>query len=301
MKKVLKWTGIVLGGLVCLVVVALAVVYGMSEYRMTRTYQVAVANLVVPTDAETIARGRHIAVTRGCIDCHGENLGGGTVIDLPPVARLFATNLTSGEGGVGTRYTDADYERAIRHGVRPDGRPLRFMPSHEFYPLSDQDVTALIAYLRSVPPVNNDPGETSIGPIARALFLAGQMYLVPAELIDHDAPRPTAPPAGPTAEYGAYLATGCVGCHGDGYSGGKIPGAPPEMPIPANITPHRETGIGGWAEADFFRAMREGRRPDGAEIDPFMPWKNFAQMSDDELRAIWLYLQSLRPKPFGQR
>ncbi|MBA2246222.1 MAG: cytochrome c [Gemmatimonadetes bacterium] len=301
MKKLLKWAGLVLGGLVGLAVLALAVVYGVSEFHMRKTYNVAAMALVVPGDSETIARGRHIAITRGCNDCHGENLAGGTVIDAPPVARLFATNLTRGEGGVAAGYQDADWERAIRHGVRPDGKPLLFMPSHEFYPLSDADASALIAYLKSLPPVDNRPGKTRIGPVGRALYLAGQMHLLPAELIDHSAPRPAAPVAGATVEYGAYLATGCVGCHGDGYSGGKIPGAPPEFPIPTNITPDRQTGIGSWTEQEFFRSLREGKRPDGSEINPFMPWKNFSQMTDEEIRAIYLYLQSLPARPFGKR
>jgi hypothetical protein len=90
--------------------------------------------------------------------------------------------------------------------------------------------------------------------------------LVPAEMIDHEGPRPTAPPPGVTVEYGAYLAVGCTGCHGEGFSGGPIPGISPDWPEAANITQDPETGIGGWTREDFYRAMREGRRPDGTEL-----------------------------------
>src|SRR5690606_25887190 len=144
-------------------------------------------------------------------------------------------------------------------GIGPDGKPLLFMPSQEFYPLSDEDLGALIAYLESLPAVDHTPGKSSVGPLGRVLFLAGQLPLLPAEMIDHDAERRATPAPGPTAEYGAYLATGCTGCHGAGFSGGKIPGTPPEFPAASNITPHEATGIGTWAEADFFRALREGR------------------------------------------
>jgi mono/diheme cytochrome c family protein len=301
MKPVLKWSARVLGGLVGLVVLALAVVYGISEARIRKSYDIQVSPLVLRTDAETVKRGRHIAVTRGCVDCHTESFGGSVFIDAPPVARLFASNLTSGDGGVGRVYKDEDWDRATRHGVRPDGRPLLFMPSHEFYPISDDDFGALVTYLKSLPPVDNPPAKNQVGPLGRVLFVAGQMHLVPAELINHAGTRPTAPAAGATAAYGAYLATGCVGCHGDGLSGGKIPGAPPEFAIPTNITPDPATGIGKWTEQDFFRALREGKRPDGSDINPFMPWKNFSQMTDDEIRAIWLYLQTVPAKAHGGR
>ena len=127
------------------------------------------------------------------------------------------------------------------------------------------------------------------------------MALLPAELIDHNAPRPTGVTPGETVEYGQYLAVGCSGCHGPGYSGGPIPGTPPEFPPAANITPDKTTGIGNWSKADFVKALREGKRPDGTDINPFMPWKNFSQMTDQEVGALWLYLQTVPPKAKGGR
>jgi mono/diheme cytochrome c family protein len=202
---------------------------------------------------------------------------------------------------VGESYTDQDWVRAIRHGIGPDRKPLLFMPSHEYNVLTDEDLSALVAYLRSVPPVDNSPAKSTVGPIGRLLFLKGDLHLLPAEIIDHDAPRPTAPVPGPTAEYGAYLSTGCTGCHGASFSGGKIPGTPPEFPPAANITPDPETGIGAWTEADFFRSLREGRRPDGSELAAEMPWQLTRQMTDDEIRAIWLHLRSVPAKAEGGR
>lgn len=302
LKRALKWTGRVLGGLVLVVFLALAGVYAVSEARMRRTYRVDPGPVAVRTDAEAVRQGAHLAVTRGCTDCHGADLGGKVFIDDAPVARLAGSNLTRGRGGVAARYAaDADWVRAIRNGVAPDGRALLFMPSHEFNPLGDEDVGALVAYIRSLPPVDSDLPAPSVGPLGRALFLAGQVPLLPAELIDHAAPRRAAPAPGVTAEYGAYLATGCTGCHGAGFSGGRIPGTPPDWKAAANLTPDPATGLGRWTEQDFVRAMRTGRRPDGSGIDPLMPWKGLASMTDTELRALWAYLRTVPAKPYGSR
>jgi len=119
-----------------------------------------------------------------------------------------------------------------------------------------------------------------------------------AKLIDHDAPVPTMPAEGETEEYGRYLVTtgGCMACHGKNLSGGKIAGGPEDPPA-TNLTP---TGIGEWSEADFFRAFREGKRPDGTDIKPFMPWQTLRQMTDSELRAIYLYLKTIPARPYGE-
>ena len=102
--------------------------------------------------------------------------------------------------------------------------------------------------------------------------------------------------------YGEYLAVGCTGCHGPGFSGGAIPGVSPEWPEASNITQDQETGIGSWGRTDFFRALTEGKRPDGTELlAEYMPWPNFAQFEADELEALWMYLTTLEARPFGER
>lgn len=301
MKRILRFAAIGVAGLLALLVVVLAAVYGISEYRFSRSYDVEPAVMALAADEATLARGRHIAITRGCVDCHSEQLDGKTFIDAPPFARLYASNLTRGRGGVGARYTDQDWVRAIRHGVAPDGKPLLFMPAHEFNVLDDEDTGALVSYLKSLPPVDNAPVENSVGPIGRFLFLKGDVPLVPAELIDHDAPRRDGPVEAPTAEYGAYLLTGCTGCHGTNFAGGPIPGTPPGFPAAANLTPDPITGMGKWSEQDFVTALRTGRRPDGRQLAEEMPWRFTAQMTDLELRAMWLHLRSIPPQEYGER
>jgi mono/diheme cytochrome c family protein len=303
MGKILKWIGIGLAVLIGLVLVLVIVVYGWSNYRLNKTYTIQPEAIPIPTDAAAIERGQHIALAIGkCGDCHGQKLEGKVFIDAPP-GFLVAPNLTSGQGGVEATFTDADWVRAIRHGVDPQGRPLLFMPAQEFNYLSDSDLGDLIAYVKSVPPVDNQPPVSYVRPLGRVLHLAGQLDLLPAELIDHTGPRPVAPEPGVTVEYGAYLANiGCHGCHGPGLSGGQIPGTPPgdpAFPPATNLTPGGDTK--GWTEADFMTAMRTGVRPDGRPIDPFMPWAAIGQMTDDELKATWLYLQSVPPKASGNR
>ena len=295
MNQMLRWIGIVLGGLVGLIVIALLAVYAITGARLSRTYQVTPEAVAVPGDAAAVERGRHLVeAVAGCAGCHGENLAGGVVIDNPPIGTVYSANLTSGRGGRGGTLTDADYVRAIRHGVRPDGKPMLIMPTNEYYLLSDKDLGAIIAYVKSVPPVDNEVPIPAIGPLGRVLFLAGALPPLPAEVIDHAGPRPTAPEVGVTAEYGGYLATFCQGCHGPDFTGGPLPGAPPDAPPAANLTPGGE--LIGWSEADFINTLRTGVAPSGRRLDESMPWREFGRMTDDELGAIWLYLQSLPAK-----
>ena len=124
MNRVIRITGIVAGSLVGLIVLLGAGVYGASSSRINRIYQVTPAALAIPTDSASIARGRHLATAFAmCTDCHGENLAGGIVADDPAFGRIVAANLTRAPSGLGSRLTDADWVRAIRNGVRPDGTP----------------------------------------------------------------------------------------------------------------------------------------------------------------------------------
>lgn len=300
MKKILRAAAWAVGVVVMLIVIAGCTLYFTSQRRLDRKWSVAAHAVTIATDSLALARGKHMAVAISkCADCHGPDFGGAQFIDAPPVARLYAPNLTRGKGGIGAAYTDLDWERAIRHAVRPNGDGLLFMPSLEFQWLSDEDLAALIAYLKSVPPVDRESVPNSIGPIGRALYMKGDLVLVPAEQVNHET-HPAAIPMSVSAEYGRYLVNvgGCTGCHGPGLSGGKIPGTPPDWKPAANLTP---AGIGHYTEEDFFRALREGKRPGNVPIDTLMPVRATRQMTDDEIRALWLYLKTVPSKPYGGR
>lgn len=291
---IIKGAGYVVGAIVICLVLAAGGLYWYTSSTFETEYDVPVDTLTVSTDSATISHGRYIARTRGCRDCHGEDFGGATVVDDPMVGTLSGSNLTPGEGGVGAGYDQDDWIRAIRHGVGPDGRPLMFMPSYEYAELGRRDLAALIAYLDQLPPVDRPRGPVRIGPMARALYVAGDLpQLVAAELVDHARPIPSAPTVDSTTAYGEYVATTCTGCHGSDLSGGPIPGAPPDWPRATNITAHPQDGLVGYDRASFLHAMRTGQRPDGRPIDPVMPFSQFREMTRVELVALWNYLQTL--------
>jgi hypothetical protein len=210
------------------------------------------------------------------------------MIDGFPFAKLAAPNLTRGTGGIGAAYSDADWERAIRHGIRPDHTPLMIMPSDAFNRLRDDEVGRIIAYVKSVPPVNNVTPPRAVYPLARMLITFGTPLLT-AEKIDHATQRNVAPPPGATLAYGAFLGESCTFCHAEnlgGQKGGGEPGAPPSPPIgPTSV-------VSRWTDAQFMQTMRTGVTPEGRKLrNEYMPWQSIGQLGDDELRAVLMFLK----------
>lgn len=274
---------------------AFGAIYGFSEQQLRRAYRLPLdPPLTLPSDSEALARGARLAhVLATCVECHGPDLGGKVFMDAGPLGVVVGPNLTTGRGGIADSLTDADLVRAIRRGRRADGRSLLVMPSEAYVHLGRDDLAALIAYVRSLPPVDREVPPTEIRLLGRALMAIGRLPILVAGKTP-DLPLGPGVPPGPTEEYGRYLAdvSGCHGCHGLDLSGGEVAG-PPGTPPASNLTPGGP--IGSWTEAAFARSLREGVRPDGAPIDDFMPWKLFAAMSDDEVHALWLYLRAALP------
>lgn len=293
MKKVFKWIGIVLGSLVGLILVLAAVFYFMGNSRLNKTYTFPADNIFVPTNAESIARGEHL-VSMLCTDCHGADLSG-VIGWFPkgPFGSMDAPNLTSGNGGVGQEYTtDEEYILAIRHGVDPDGKPIYMPAVVGFQYMSNEDLGAIIAYLKTIPPVDRITNERHFTALTSVLIGAGMFGQLPVEAVGHDS-NPTAPAAGVTVEYGQYLSAigDCKSCHGEQLAGGPHPDPSVKALVP-NLTPGGE--LGAWTEQEFSTTMRTGITPGGHEMNPdTMPWKDIGQGTDDELKAIWMYLQSL--------
>lgn len=292
MRKVLKWIGFVLGGLVGSVILAVATMLIIGGSRLNKQYDIEPATVAIPTDPDAIARGQYL-YSATCAGCHGDNLAGTPFFDDPGLGSIPAPNLTSGNGGIGSAYTDADYVRAIRHGVRPDGTPLMIMPSGAFYYFSDEDLGAIIAFMQNVSPQDQVWPAKNLSPMGRILLVAGAFgNVLQAETIDHTGPRPPAPEQGVTAAFGEYLVnTGdCRNCHGSNLTG-QQPGEP-GAPFAPNLTPGDH--LADWSAEDFIAAMRTGKSPDGHEIDNnFMPWEHIGRLTDDDLTAMHLYLQSL--------
>lgn len=271
MAKVLKSGKVIVGTLMGLLILASAVLYGIGQKEITQSYpDVAVEQLAIPTGADAIARGRHIATIWSCTKCHGDDLGGRVLTrdpligQVPFMAAIAAGNLTAGNGGIGSSYADTDWVRAIRHGVMPDGRVEAYMYGY-YWTMNDQDLGDLIAYIKQASPVDSQLPESSYGPVF-PVFAALGVFKPEAEVIDHAAVRPSDAAPGVTAEYGQYLSVLCTSCH-----------------------PTIVSELRGWNRADFVQTFHTGILPGGKSFGTTMSSRTFTELDDTELNALWLY------------
>jgi mono/diheme cytochrome c family protein len=301
-------------GLLGILAFALVGLGATAQARWDRTFDVPVPVVHASSDADVVARGRYLVFGPAhCSYCHtpqgdwarldaGEEipLVGGYAFELP-IGTFRSPNLTPDpETGIG-RYTDGQLARMLRHGVRPDGRAT--LPVMEFQDMSDEDVVAVISYLRSRPAVRNEVPAHELNLLGKAV-----MAMLIGPTAPNGTPPATSPPAGPTVERGAYLANSvanCAGCHsprsmtdgsytGPRFSGGvmDVDGDPTHFFSVPNLTPDPETGhIVGWSADQFVARFRAGKLIEGSH----MPWNAFQRMSNDDLRAIHAYLMSLDP------
>ena len=303
MSRLLKYLGMLVVAVLGLALAGGAGLWAWTNGELAEKGPVPTHEFKAPApDSAVLARGEHLtkAIAK-CADCHGADYGGFAIINDPAIGLVYAPNLTSGRGGVLAAMSDADIERAVRHGIAADGRRLVVMPSNEYQLLSDEDLGLIITYLRSLPAVDRDPTPMRIGPLARVLYATGKLPLFPADAVTHGSEVVASVTADSTVAYGKYLADGgCSGCHGAGYSGGRIPGTPPDWPPAANLTP---TGMQekNYDYAGFVKALTDGVRPDGTQIHPVMPVNATKLMTPVEMRAIWKYLETVAPKETGGR
>jgi mono/diheme cytochrome c family protein len=267
---------------------------------------VPVPTMPLSTNA-TAARGEYIVRSVAvCGHCHSADpknadgvLSGGREFHDWRIGTARGSNLTPDpETGLGA-WSEAEIVRALRNGQSRDGRLLApVMPYEWFHEMSDEDTFAVARYLKSLPPVRNEVRQSPnlIFKIGRATVLSPK----PAQ-------SSTSPAAGPSPEYGSYLAQHaglCADCHTPRkglmskpdrmrlFAGTSHP--PKGFPAnPSNLTADPETGLGRWTEDDFLRTMRTGVNPSGLQLHPFMPWHELRRMSDDDLRAIYRYLRSI--------
>lgn len=306
MKKFLKWTGILLVLLIAGLVIAVF-------SRQNLTFEAEYPNISASTDSSIIARGEYLVYGPAhCSGCHSpleyqERLAKGEKLPLEggfafplPFGKLPSPNITPDQTGIG-KMTDKDIARALRYGVGYDGRALfDFMPFHN---LSDEDLTAVISYLRTMQPVKKEipaPEWNFMGKVVKAFMI--KPVGPEGEVVKAITPDTT-------AVYGEYLANyvaNCRGCHtnrdlktgayiGEYYAGGfAMPSSlePGKAVVTRNLTPHEGTGsMFGWSQQKFITRMRQGRFVPLSE----MPWDQFNQMSDNDLKAIYAYLQTLKP------
>jgi mono/diheme cytochrome c family protein len=314
---VVKVVGLVLAALLVVALAGYAWASVAASGKLSRTYTAHTVDFPVPfplpeeevrrlqltpESARLLARdralerGRHLVESRyACMGCHGRGFGGGVMIDDPAIGRLLGPNLTGGAGSRTAGFRPADWDRIVRHGILRDGRPA-LMPSVDFQRMSDHELSDIVVLVQFQAPVDTSVPRAALGPIGKVLLATGKLVLS-ADLIatQRDAPHPVNPPeSAPTAEFGRHLAATCMGCHGQDLAGGPIVGGDPSWPPAANLTPS-PAGLGRWTSTQFARAIREGKRPDGtalrvpmSEVVPYA-----AKMSNVEVEALWMYLQSL--------
>jgi cytochrome c553 len=296
MKKVLKWIGIVLGAVILVALLGAFYLKTKFEKLDGRKFETKVTAITIPTDSTSLARGRVLTVS--CRHCHGEDFAGKAFFDDPSIGFMASANLTHSAGSATEKYTDLDWVRTLRHGLSPTGRALMVMPAENIGQASDEDLGCIIAYMKTVKPMEKAKGPTQFTTFAKILAGAGAFGdLYPYDVIKHDeVQHVTAPLKSPQADYGNYLTKfhGCRSCHGEQFNGGKHP-APTAPPVP-NITWGGHPGK--WSLAEFKSTIRNGKTPEGKSLDPeYMPWPGIGAQEDVELEAIYNYLKSLPALP----
>jgi len=307
LKKILKWAGAIL----ILFIISLSVVVATRQHLQ---FDAPYPDIRASSDSAVIARGKYLVKGPAhCADCHASpkyhdivNKGGDAPLTggrkfLLPIGVLYSRNITSDSTGIGI-FSDAQIARALRYGVGHDNRALLdLMPFHY---TSDEDLTAIISYIRTLQPVHNEvpPNEFNlIGKVVKAFLIKPVgPQTEPLKKISQDS----------SIEYGKYMATSvanCRGCHtnrnlmtgafvGQDYAGGfKIDSDIDPMNfkcVSPNITPDSTTGhLMKWTEDIFIKRFRMGKL---IQHSP-MPWGPFSRMSDTELKAIYRYLQKVTP------
>jgi mono/diheme cytochrome c family protein len=282
-----RWPGLVLSALLGLVFALLSVIGAIGLVKVYTPAGQPPQALQVNATQTMIQRGQHIAAVF-CADCHmpaGQTtLVGGQDLskDIPiPIGSLVSNNLTP--GGPLKDWSDGEILRTLREGVDPNGRKLLIMGSTNIRFMSDEDLQAVIAYLRSLPAVDHSTQTPNDQMNLLGVLIAGA-GLIP-ELPPVTSPI-TAPPKAATVEYGKYILSyqDCRGCHGADLNGGTSKVSPNGPPLRV---------VKSWTLAQFINTMRSGIAPGGYELKPPMPAKTIGLMDDDELGAMYKYLTSL--------
>lgn len=280
--KILKWTGRVVAGLVVLVLLAVGTVYAVSSWQLSHPKPAdPLPELTIPSSAQAIARGRHLAVTHGCLACHGEGMAGQVAFDQPMLGRGVAPNIPR----LYRDHSPAVIAAGIRDGIGYDGRALWMMPSEEYHYFTDDDLLALLAYIQSLPVIENDLPKASAGPVLRTLMTLGKMQnanqaiqTAPAMIYDASSE--------PQLAHGEYVArTSCTGCHGLDFRGvQRGPMITPDLVI-----------VKAYNREDFGRLLHEGVAMGERELGMMreVALESLTHMSEQEITDLHAFLQAV--------
>ena len=280
MKRLLRRAGLVLAGLATFVACAVLGAFAASEVMLRRSYPKAPVTIAAATDPGAVARGRQVALLNGCHDCHGDRMEGRLFHDEMPIVRAWGPNLTR----IAAVQTDAELDRAIRHGVAGDGRTLWIMPSEAFARLDDAEVADLLAYIRSFPQTGEDQPGLQVGPVGRLGLLLGKFDSAPALLIKEG--DVALPELGAQHARGRRLARTCIECHGADLTGREALQAP-DLTMAAS-----------YEIEDFERLLHTGIAAGDREIGLMTgaARSRFRHLSHEDVQALHEYLKARADK-----
>lgn len=279
MKRLFKWLGYAVGGFVALLLVVVGVIYVLGARVLGQSFVDVPSHPIAASDSPgAVAEGQRLATIRGCIGCHGARLDGQMFANTLLLARLPSPNLSR----LLPQYSDAELERAIRHGVRSTGGNLVAMPSSMFALLSDADLSAIVAFLRSMPPVDHPLPSRRIGPLARFGLIIGKFHVEPA-VIDHAALHAATTPTRDRIAWGRYLAlTSCTECHGP-----DLRGYPDDAPNLAVAAAYSDSAFRAFFKTGT--ALGDRKLPLMSE----MVRERFSAFTNEEVGALHGYLKTL--------
>ena len=280
MKRLLRWFGMAVVGLLAIALLALATAYLVSERIRQRQLSVPTATVPVPTDPASIEEGRRLAVVRGCFNgCHGKEAEGVVMFDEPLIACVLAPNLTESV----RKYSDAELTAIIRSGVRPDGRSTMVMPAEAFNTITDADLGRTIAFLRSLPAVEGPGPGLRLGPLGRIGLATGQFKMTVQQLAEVVPPPDGHGEAAITGRYRAR--TICAQCHGTSLRGYSTP----------DFTGPSLQLVNAYPEDAFSQLLKTGVALGGRSLETMGPWsrRNLSKLTDQEIAALYSYLHTL--------
>jgi cytochrome c553 len=276
LKSFVKWTGVVLGGIVMIALVAAGIVYVSSDIILDYTYAFSRSKMHAAAVPGLAPTGAHLVKICGCADCHGDDLAGILFNDLPPGTVLWSANLPL----LAKRYSIDDFDHAIRQGLRADGTSVVLMPSNSYAALHDEELAAIVAYIRSLPAKGEQHPPPVPGPIVRLGVMLGKFETTRAAF-DGKSPLDL----GPEYALGRHLAQiSCSACHGNSLSGAPAIGPMPARPDLALVA--------AYDRSDFLKFMRTGKAAGNRELVMMSDTARarFSHFTDTEANALYDYL-----------
>ena len=279
MRKVLRWTGYVIGALLVIALLFALWAWFASSRVLGRVHEAAPERLSGATAVQLADAGRQARIL-GCVSCHGEGLSGRMMFDGGPLGQVWAPNLNA----LAAQASDQQLAQAIRQGIGHDGRALFVMPSPMYSRLSDGEVAALIAWIRALPRRGEPVSPNQWGPLGRVVLALGKLPSAVDRIEEYRVRQPF--DTGPEHQAGRRLAANiCSECHGPDLGGGQ---PTPDQPAPGLSI------VGAYDPEQFTRLLRTGVSPSGRDLGLMrgIAVNDTTHLADAEIAQLYSYLRS---------